>query len=609
MRTIELLAPARDAATAIAAIEHGADAVYIGGPDHGARAAATNTVEDIRRVAEYGRRFGAKVYVTLNTLVYDSEIEGVERLVGGLYHAGVDALIVQDLSLLKMKLPPIDLHASTQCDIRDTVRARFLRDCGFSRVVVAREMGADGIAELHRELPDVEIEAFVHGALCVSYSGDCRASLYATGRSANRGECAQVCRMAFSLVDGEGKTVIADKHLLSLRDMNRSESLEAMIDAGVTSFKIEGRLKDTAYVKNTVAAYRRMLDAIIDRRDDLQRASAGRTRILFEPDLRRSFNRGFTPYFLNAGDAAAKIANFDSPKSIGVRVGTVAADSKGRTVAVRTTEKLNNGDGLVFFDRQGRLDGFRVNRAEPGRVIAARDVSIKAGTPIYRNRDTARDAMLAGNTARRTIDITMKLRRIGDDRLCLDVSLPELGLAATSALTAELKPSRTSQLEARRRVLIKTGDTPFVVTDLEDTAGDIFMPASQIVALRRRAISRLLTALAVKSRRRLRRPFSSPRVERRLPLSANVANRLARELYAEAGARDISDAAELRPRHGEGNVAMTCRYCLRRELDACLKTPAGEKLCGPLKLTTASGISFILDFDCKNCMMRLLTCR
>ncbi len=382
---LELLAPARNADIAIAAIQAGADAIYIGPDSHGARRAAANSVADIARVVEAAHPFGVKVYATVNTIVYDDEIADVERLVRELYRVGVDALIVQDLGLLRADLPPIDLHASTQCDIRTPAKARWLHSLGFSRVVPARELSLDELRAIHEADPGVEIEAFVHGALCVSYSGDCRASAMAGGRSANRGECAQICRLPFNLTDADGNILVRDKHLLSLRDLNRSESIGAMADAGVSSFKIEGRLKEADYVVNAVAHYSRILDRIVaESGGRYERASAGRSRCSFTPDPSKAFNRGFTPYFLTGRAPRGGIAAIHTPKAMGENVGTVTA-STDRTITARLTANLANGDGLGYFDASGKFCGFRLNRVDGNTLYPAPPQRIPPGPPRFRN--------------------------------------------------------------------------------------------------------------------------------------------------------------------------------------------------------------------------------
>lgn len=607
-RLLELLAPARNADIAIAAIDHGADAVYIGAAHHGARHAAGNSIDDIRRVVDHARLYDARVYVTLNTLVYDDELTAVERLATSLYHAGVDALIVQDMSLLRLDLPPIALHASTQCDIRTPHRARFLQDAGFSQLVLARELTLDEISAI-RSATTVPLEAFVHGALCVSYSGNCQASCMATGRSANRGECAQMCRLPYDLIDGNGNRVLTGKHLLSLRDMNRIESLSAMIDAGIDSFKIEGRLKDADYVKTVVSAYSDRLDAIIAARGDgmLRRRSRGRVTRSFTPALDLSFNRGYTDYFLHRRRPGGLMAGFDTPKSAGTPVATVTR-SIGRTLTIKSDTTLANGDGLTYFDPRGELHGFRLNRVDGNTLYPASPVSIKPGTRLYRNHDARREALMARtDTARRVIDVTMTLRTAADGRtLALDIAMAGDGQGAAASVTLDAPPdkARSPQHEVRRNTLAKLGDTPYSLARLDDRIdGNTFVPLSVLTSLRRDAVAALDAARRASAQLELRRrPASAPALGRTgTDYTDNIANRVAADFYREAGAMSISPAIELEQPAGRTRVMLT-RYCLRRELGRCLRTPDGSGLAGPLTLRGIYG-DMPLEFDCANCEM------
>lgn len=615
-RPVELLAPARDAETAFEALIHGADAVYMGAPSHGARRSAANSIDDLRRVAEFAHRYGARLYVTVNTLVYEDEIPAVEALVWDLWRAGVDALIVQDMGLLRMNLPPIALHASTQCDTRGPEKARFLRDAGFSQIVLARELSADEIRAVASEV-DVPLEVFVHGALCVCYSGDCQASYMLTGRSANRGECAQVCRFPFDLEDGRGRVLLKNKHLLSLRDMNRSASLAELLDAGASSFKIEGRLKDAAYVKNVVAAYRKALDEVIDANPErYRRSSLGRVELGFTPELDKSFNRGYTPYFLNTPSKPGKMATFGSPKWIGEEVGRVLSGGGRRyTARLKPGVELNNGDGLGFFDASGTFRGFRLNRQEKGTLHTATAVDIPPGSALYRNADSARQKLMAGTTASRRIALRGWLRMAGD-RVALDLE-DESGLRISVAADCEAQPAKTPQLQARLRALTKLGDTIYTMADgdMTDSVGDLFIPASLLAMLRRQGVEALALARAASYRRDTRKaPSEGLRWNGGQVLSRhdNVANSLARRFYEDAGAEVGAMAAEVeRPAadtpRGEVRV-METRYCLRRELGACLKEGGAAKYPGELYITS-SGNRFRLEFDCSRCRMRVLYAR
>lgn len=606
-RKIELLAPARNADTAIEAIRHGADAIYIGASSHGARSAAGNSVADIARVVEYAHSFGARVYVTVNTIIYDSELDAVSQLIHELYRIGVDALIVQDLALLRLDLPPIALHASTQTDIRDAAKARFLADAGFSQLVLAREMTLEEMAEIHREVPEVELEAFIHGALCVSYSGDCQAGFATMGRSANRGECPQICRHKFDLLDGDGNRLISGKHLLSLRDLNRSASIAAMLDAGISSLKIEGRLKDVAYVKNVVGAYSQLLDKIIaDNPDRYCRASMGRSELTFTPDLDKSFNRGYTDYFTTATRPQRKMASFDTPKWIGQPVGKVTS-CKGNRLRAKLSVTIANGDGLGFFDTKREFQGFRVNRAEGDTLILQQPLSVAPGTTLYRNSDRRHTAALEGETARRTIDIDMALRATPSG-VALDIS-DDYGHAASVNAIMELTEARTPQTDNRLQTLSRTGDTIYTLRNLDDRAGNLFIPRSALAALRRDAIEAFDRAKRATYRYDYRRP-ESPDLHlpegARLTRHDNVANRLARQFYADHGATAIPPAMETAgERPAKGERVMTTRYCLRRECDRCLLTPQGKLW--PRDLYLQSGpMRFRLEFNCRDCRMHIL---
>ena len=403
LRKIELLAPARNLECGIEAVNHGADAVYIGAPKFGARAAATNSMDDIGRLTDYAHLYGVRIYVTVNTILKDEELKETEDMIWELYRRGVDALIVQDMGLTRLNLPPIPLHASTQMDNRTAGKVRFLAEAGFRQVVLARELSLDEIAAIHKTCPDTPLEVFVHGALCVSYSGQCYASQACFGRSANRGECAQFCRLPFSLVDADGRVVVKDKHLLSLKDMNRLDMLEQLLDAGVTSLKIEGRLKDVAYVKNVTAAYSQRLDAILKRRKEYVRASSGTCRLDFRPQPEKSFSRGFTHYFLEG--RGEDIASFDTPKSLGEAMGTLK-EQRGGWVSVAGVKPFHNGDGVCYLDEQGRLQGFRINRVEGNKLFPAGNVvRIRPRTPLFRNLDQEFERALARKSAERKIEI------------------------------------------------------------------------------------------------------------------------------------------------------------------------------------------------------------
>lgn len=602
---IELLAPARDADIAIAAIDHGADAVYMGASHHGARADATNTLDDVRRACDYAHQFNAKIYATVNTLIYDDELMEVERLVHDLYRIGVDALIVQDMGLLRLDLPPIALHASTQCDLRTPEKARFLEALGFSQLVMARELTLEEIAAI-RDVTTVPLEAFVHGALCVSFSGRCAISHVLKGRSANRGECAQLCRLPYDLVDSQGRVLVEGKHLLSLRDMARHDRLEQMMAAGVSSFKIEGRLKDIAYVKNVVAYYRRAIDKVIERQPDrYRRSSCGKTDLAFKPALEKSFNRGFTHYFLDERRPkdGTRIASIDTPKSQGELLGRVVR-CNGNALTIDTRATLANGDGLSYYDAQGTFTGMRVNRVlGNGKVLLREQAAIARGTVIYRTSDKAFNDLLSKPSATRAIAVNATLRYAnGTLALTLD---DERGNRVTHSMSCDLQPAAKPQDDRQKAELAKLGSTIYRLQEAL-VPGDVFIPASLLSKLRREAVELLDRAHSIT------RPVDKPRHEDKaapcpttvLSPADNVANRLAEALYRDHGVTDITAALEAGTTADTSTPLMHTRYCLRRQLGACLMGKNAAALPRELFLKTGSTLLRVAC-DCKACEMKL----
>lgn len=602
---IELLAPARDADIAIAAIDHGADAVYMGASHHGARADATNTLDDVRRACEHAHRFGARIYATVNTLVYDDELMEVERLFHDLYRIGVDALIIQDLGLLRMDLPPIALHASTQCDLRTPDKARFLEALGFSQLVMARELTLDEIAAI-RKVTTVPLEAFVHGALCVSYSGRCAISQALKGRSANRGECAQLCRLPYDLVDGKGHILVEGKHLLSLRDMAQHDRLEQLMAAGVTSFKIEGRLKDVGYVKNVVAYYSRAIDKVIARHPErYRRSSFGKVELTFDPAIEKSFNRGFTHYFLDERQPkdGTAMASIDTPKSQGEYLGR-ALRCSGNRLIIDTRTTLANGDGLSFTDAQGQFSGARVNRALGGGTVLLRErADIPQGARIYRTADKAFNDLLARPSATRTIAVDAELRYTGG-MLALTLD-DERGNRVTHTIECDLQPADKPQGDRQKAELGKLGGTIYHLLEA-NVPGDVFIPASLLTRLRRETIELLDRAHHITrtiDKRRLEDksalcPFT------KLEPADNVANRLAEQLYRDHGVTEICRALETGTPITASTPLMHTRYCIRRQLGACLKFKNATTLPRDLYLKTGTTLLRV-NCDCKACEMRL----
>ncbi|MCM1005742.1 MAG: U32 family peptidase [Prevotella sp.] len=591
-RQIELLSPAKDLQTGLSAITHGADAVYIGPEGFGARSAAANSTDDIRRLCDAAHPCCVKVYATVNTLVLDKELLRVERLINDLYHAGVDALIVQDLGILRLDLPPIALHASTQCDTRTPEKALFLQEVGFSQIVLARELTLRQIEEICNTVK-VPVETFVHGALCVSYSGRCHASYALCGRSANRGRCAQVCRLPYTLKDARGRVVADKAYLLSLKDFNASALLGGMLRAGVGSFKIEGRLKDEAYVKNITAFYRNLIDAEIRKDPELYcRASVGESRFNFEPNPLKSFNRGFTHYFLTERKPSG-IASLHTPKSMGEPVSNLS--------------DLHAGDGVSFFNASGEYTGVRVNKMVNGHPVYARKIKMPKGVQLYRTTDYQHDTLMARkDTARRKIRIDIELhetRAIASDsrgcRVC--VPMPKERQQA-------IKPMEP------RRFFEKLGDTVYELGEFKNFLNsDSFIQASVLSEVRRT----LTAALDENARCMYARPLrvkedkDFPYPDKELTFADNVANKKAIEFYKSHGVMKIEPALESNPDFRSiksGTRLMTTRHCILRELGMCKKSSAGhtsQKLHEPLIIENPEGAKFGLEFDCTACEMHV----
>ena len=608
MRTIELLCPAKNADIGIEAIRHGADAVYIGGPSFGARAAAGNSIEDIQRLCDYAHIFGARVYVTLNVILYDNELAEVEKMVHSLYTAGVDALITQDLALLKMDLPPIALHASTQMDTVSPDKAKFLEQCGYSQIVVGRELSIDQLRNISESVT-VPIEAFVHGALCVSYSGRCYVSQHICGRSANRGACSQFCRLKFDLVDADGN-VISTQHHLSLRDMNRTNSIEQMLDAGVSSFKVEGRLKDVGYVRNISAHYREQIDRVISRRPKFQRASFGKSRYTFKPQVEKSFNRGFTEFFLQG--RLPDIWSKRTPKAIGAPVGNVKRMGR-RSFIVESSVEFANGDGLCFFDNEGKLQGFRVNRAEGHELFPLKmPEGLLPGMELFRNEDRAFEKTMEKSSSERVLTVRLCLRKQDNGAEGFTLSaITESGASVSLNFATELQEARSPQRDNIIRQLSKLGGTPFVAEDVQvDVEGEYFIPASLLNEWRRTLVEHLIRACQAKHTRDLRHPISENISLKGVPLdyTSNVSNHLAEQFLKEHGAQSVEPAFEVKPLPDA--TLMTCKHCIRYANGQCpreTKRPPTWK--EPLALRMSDGRTFPLTFDCAKCEMSVHTNR
>lgn len=601
-RKIELLAPAKNLECGMAAIDHGADAVYIGAPKFGARAAAVNSLEDIAALVEYAHLYNVRIYVTVNTILKDEELKETEEMIRALYRVGVDALIVQDMGIAGLELPPIPLHASTQMDNRTAEKVRFLADAGFRQVVLARELSLREIGKIHEACPDVPLEIFVHGALCVSYSGQCYVSQACFGRSANRGECAQFCRLPFSLVDSNDRVIVKDKHLLSLKDLNQSEELEALLDAGASSFKIEGRLKDVSYVKNVTAAYRQKLDAILARRKEYVRASSGSCRYAFKPQLDKSFSRGFTHYFLHG--RTRDVFSFDTPKSLGEEMGTMK-EARGNYLTVAGLKSFNNGDGVCYIDEQGKLQGFRINRVEGNKLYPQEMLRIKPRTVLYRNFDQEFEKILARRSSERKMAVAI---RLADTAFGFALTLTdEDDNRVTLSLPRAKEPARTPQEENLKTQLAKLGNTPFEAERVDiDFTENWFLPASVLADFRRQAIEKLIAARRINYRRELAvlRPTTHAFPQTTLTYLGNVMNARAASFYAGHGVASIAPAFEQTP--VEKAVLMFCKHCLRYSMGWC---PVHQRERSPYRepyyLVSTDGKRFRLEFDCRNCQMKV----
>lgn len=597
-RRIELLSPARDTYIAREAILHGADAVYIGAPKYSARVAAGNNIDEIASLVEFAHIYGAKVYVALNTIIKDEEIKEVEEIITSLYKIGVDALIVQDMGITKMNIPPIQLHASTQCHNASIEQVKFLEQSGFSQVVLARELNISQINEICKNT-NVPIEVFIHGALCVSYSGRCYLSQALANRSANRGECAQFCRLPYNLEDADGNVLVKDKHLLSLKDMNRSNSIEALLDAGVTSFKIEGRLKDVEYVKNITAYYRGILDEIFSRRKDYIAASSGKAKISFTPNPYKSFNRGFTPYYV--GDKSfGNIASINTPKSIGEEIGVVKLVNSN-SIEVSSKIELHNGDGLCFTSKDGKFSGFGVNRVEGNRLYPSSMPEIKCGDIIFRNSDTKFSKLLASPTAERKIAIKMSLS-YSQPFLLLQVCDEDNNSITIKEEIKDLEIAKTAQGINQQTQLTKLGNTPFeaIEVDIEESK-NLFIPSSILAKIRRNAIECLINLRIKNYPRPERKRDSVPcYTQDEVSFETNIANSKAEEFYLERGVKKISRAYELNP--VEDAPLMTTLHCIRRTCGKCLKTNEGKEWKEPLFLVLGK-TRLQLHFNCKECKM------
>lgn len=631
LRKIELLAPAKNLECGIAAIDHGADAVYIGAAQFGARQTAGNSTEDIAELTRYAHQFGAAVYVTVNTIVYEKELAALEHLLKQLVEMGVDAILVQDMAVLEIykklkaeyvargyRMPA--LHASTQTDNRSADKVKWLKENGFERVVLARELSLEEITDIHKAHPDVELEAFVHGALCVSYSGACYASQYFFNRSANRGECAQFCRMAFDLKDSDGETLIEDSYLLSLKDMCQLDRLGDLLEAGVCSLKIEGRLKDANYVKNVVATYSEALNAYIAKHTGKYcRSSYGRCTYTFTPALEKTFNRGFTHYFFNGRQK--DISSFNTPKAMGEYVGYVKEIRRG-SFNVAGTAMFANGDGLCFFNRQKKLEGFRVNRVENNRLYPlTMPKNLEPGMALYRNNDIEFERAMPGKTATRKLQVRFVVDVV-DGKLTFTAT-DECGRSANVVLNETPEKAQKSQHDNIVKQLEKLGNTVWTANEISinNSADEFFIPSSRLAAVRRELLEALEnTPVANHTDKQAVDETATNSVNANNTVYAdtiniaNVANTTAQNYYATHGVKNAPKAFELNSDYKAGSTTapsavpplMTCRYCLRYALGYCVKNggkrPTWHE---PLHLEAKNGIRVRLAFNCAKCQMEV----
>lgn len=605
-KKVEILAPAKNLIQGMAAINAGADAVYIGAPQYGARSNATNSIEDIAELVEYAHLFKAQVFVVVNTILYDNELEDCRRMIWELYRIGVDALIVQDMAIMEMDLPPIIIHASTQANNRDPKHVKFLADAGMKRVVLARELNLDQIKEIHAAT-DVELEFFVSGALCVSFSGNCYMSIANGERSANRGSCAQNCRLPYNLIDGTGTTLLTSSHLLSIKDLDLSDQLPNLIEAGITSFKIEGRLKDMVYVKNNVSYLRKKLDAFLAESDLYCKASSGRTFYNFEPEMDRSFNRGYTDYFLNK--RKEKIGSWETPKSQGQAIGKLI-EMKANGYVIENYEKLNNGDGLYFVNEAGQADGAQINIIINDIVVPNTLKPIKPGTMIYRNSDAEFNKLVEReDSAVRKIGVKLSFSETSEG-FELQVT-DEDGHQAKAAIVCEkeLAKSGESQEANIKKNLSKAGNTPFIIDAIDIAfSQNWFLPISKINEVRREALERLIDVrLSEYHREEFQiQKTTHPYPVQQLDFTYNVSNKMAREFYKRHGVTEIEKAFELQWDPGKSRV-MTTKYCVKYELGKCARfqrDTMGEKVVEPLVLKQGE-LEYKLKFNCKPCEMEI----
>ena len=605
-KKIEILAPAKDLLHGMAAINSGADAVYIGAPQFGARSNAHNSIEDVAALVQYAHLYHAQVFVVINTILYDNELETCRQMIWELYHIGVDALIIQDMAIMEMELPPIVLHASTQANNRDPKNIKFLADAGIKRVVLARELNLHQIKEIS-EATDVELEFFVTGALCVAFSGNCYMSVANGERSANRGSCAQNCRLPYNLIDGHGETLIKNSHLLSIKDFDVTDQIPNLIEAGIVSFKIEGRLKDMVYVKNNVSFLRKKIDSFLEQNPNYTKASSGKCTFTFDSELNRTFNRGYTDYFVN--ERHQSIGSWESPKSKGQYIGKLIK-TIGNSYEIENGELLNNGDGLCFINENNEADGIYVNKAENGIIYPNVLKEIKDGTFIYRNNDAAFIKIVEReDSAVRKISTTLVLteNETGFELTATD----EDGHVSNVHLEHAKEPTKNNlSIEDNIKTQLgKTGFTPYTADEITIQFSDNwFLPISKVNEMRRTVYEQLTDIRLANYKREEHQIVKTdhPFPVDQLDFTYNVANKMARKFYERHGVTEIEKAFELQWDPGKSRV-MTTKYCIKYELERCPKyhpEHRDKKVKEPLVLKQGE-LEYKLKFNCKPCEMEI----
>lgn len=601
MKYLELLCPAKDYETGVAAINHGADAVYIGASHFGAREDAGNSLSGIDKLVKYAHPFNVRVYVTVNTIVFDNEIEQVKSLIEELYKLNVDAIIIQDMGILEMDLPPIAIYASTQTHNDSPEKVKFLESVGFSRVILARELSLTEIKEISNQT-NIELESFIHGALCVSYSGQCYFSQAITHRSANRGACAQPCRSSYDLVEENDKIFVKNKHLLSLKDLNLTNHISELIDAGITSFKIEGRLKDISYVKNITSHYNLLLNNIISHKKGFKRSSSGICDITFKPDPERSFNRGFTTHFVDG--RVKQQSTMDTQKSVGKKLGIVSETGNG-WFTLKTKETLANGDGICFINSKGVLTGLRVNRVERGRIFPFGETSeVKVGVEIYRNLDHEFNLALKASNKNRWLGCSLKVEQTDSS----------IAFSAVDEDNHIVHISITDQFDYAMNVekaigninsqLSKSGDTIFKVQQVDVIMDNpVFIPTSTLNQIRRDLLEKLLDKRLdeYKKLKRIEVDSKSDFITSKLTYKENISNQLSKSFYKKHGINTVGEAFEI-DKVTDAELMVT-RYCIKFELGIC-PSKQGGKPTGELYLKDNKNL-YPLEFDCKNCLMKV----